>query len=121
MTRPTRKLLVVFAVFVALVAFVIGKLPSRVDGTGTLAGCAIDRNWPVIDLDAGQERYLPVARWPSGLGYDLATRQLLDASGRVIAKAGDRVVVKGSIVDVHGDPSPCYFTRGIEIESIAAG
>jgi hypothetical protein len=81
--------------------------------------CPIDRNWPVIQLDAGAERYLPVAAWPTGLRFDLATGQVLDASGGVAMRAGDRVAVSGSIVDVHGDPSPCYFTRGIELDSIA--
>jgi hypothetical protein len=105
----------------ALTVFAFSKIPPRVDGTGSLHGCAIDRGWPVVDLDTGAERYLPVADWPPGLSYDLSLSSVVDTSGRVILKSGDRVVVKGSIVDVHGDPSPCYFTRGIEIESIVAG
>ena len=105
-------------VIVALTVFAISRLPPRVDGAGTIRVCPIDRNWPVIQLDAGAERYLPVAAWPSGLSFALATGQVVDASGRVAARAGDRVVVTGSIIDVHGDPSPCYFTRGIEIDSM---
>jgi hypothetical protein len=104
---------------VALTLFAISRLPPRVDGVATIDVCAIDRGWPVILLDAGAERYLPVAAWPTGLRFDLATGQVLDASGRVAMRAGDRVAVTGSIVDVHGDPSPCYFTRGIELDRIA--
>jgi hypothetical protein len=113
--------LAMLAVVAALAVFAISKIPPRVDGTGSLNGCSIDRGWPVVHLDAGAERYLPVVDWPPGLSYDLSRSSVVDPSGRVILNSGDRITVKGSIVDVHGDPSPCYFTRGIEIESIVAG
>ena len=32
---------------------------------------------------------------------------------------GDRVRVKGPLIEVHGDPSPCYYTLGMKIEEIA--
>jgi hypothetical protein len=101
-----------------LVALVLTRLPKQVDGTGTLDGCALDRGWPVVLLDAGSEPYLPVSTWPAGMTYDLAERVLVDASGRTVVSRGDRILVKGSIVEVHGDPSPCYFTRGIRIDTI---
>jgi hypothetical protein len=119
MISPRLRRLLPLLAAVALTLFAISRLPPRVDGSATIGVCPIDRNWPVIQLDAGTERYLPVAAWPTGLRFDLATGQVLDASGRVAMRSGDRVVVTGSIVDVHGDPSPCYFTRGIEIDRIA--
>jgi hypothetical protein len=115
----SRRVVLMLAI-VALTLFGISRLPPHVDGVAALGTCAIDRGWPVVLLDSGAERYLPVARWPSGLHFDLATGELGDASGRTVLRSGDRVLVTGSIVDVHGDPSPCYFTRGIEIDSIAS-
>ena len=115
--KRLKRLLPLLAV-VALTVVAISRLPPHVDGSATIGVCPIDRSWPVIQLDAGAERYLPVAAWPSGLRFELATRQVLDGDGQVAMRAGDRVVVTGSIVDVHGDPSPCYFTRGIEVDSI---
>ena len=117
MISSRARLLLLLAV-VALTAFAIWRLPPHVDGSATIGVCPIDRSWPVIQLDAGAERYLPVAAWPPGLRFELATGQVVDADGRVQMRAEDRVAVTGSIVDVHGDPSPCYFTRGIEIDSI---
>ena len=105
-------------VAVALTLLVISRLPPRVDGAATIGVCAIDRNWPVIQLDAGAERYLPVAAWPPGLRFELATGEVIDASGRIVLRAGDRVVVSGSVIDVHGDPSPCYLTRGVKLDRL---
>jgi hypothetical protein len=101
-----------------VVAVLLTRLPKQIEGTGTLDGCALDGGWPVVQLDAGSERYLPVSAWPAGMTYDLAERVVVDAAGRTVASRGDRILVKGSIVDVHGDPSPCFFTRGIRIDTI---
>ena len=118
MISPRLRRLLPLLVAVALTLFVISRLPPRVDGAATIGVCPIDRNWPVIQLDAGAERYLPVAAWPTGVRFELSTGQVVDASGHVAMRAGDRVVVTGSVVDVHGDPSPCYFTRGIKLDRI---
>ena len=115
---PRWRLLAGLAVAAVVVAVVLTRLPRQVEGTGTLDGCAIDRGWPVVHLDDGPEPYLPVTAWPAGMTYDLAERVVVDASGRTVVSRGDRILVKGSIVEVHGDPSPCYFTRGIRIHTI---
>ena len=117
--KRLKRLLPLLAV-VALTVVTISRLPPHVDGSATIGVCPIDRSWPVIRLDSGAERYLPVARWPTGLHFELATGEVVDASGQTVLRSGDRVRVTGSVVDVHGDPSPCYFTRGIEIDSIAS-
>jgi hypothetical protein len=99
-------------------AFLLWALPERVLGPASLDECSNFR-WPVVMLDGGTDHWLPVMAWPAGLSYDDAGHVLRDSSDRVVLRRGDRVIVKGSIVDVHGDPSPCYYTRGIELEAIA--
>ena len=117
-TRPRWRVVAGLIVGALVVAIVLTRLPKQVEGIGTLDGCALDRGWPVVLLDAGSEPYLPVSTWPAGMTYNLAERVLVDASGRTVVSRGDRILVKGSIVEVHGDPSPCYFTRGIRIDTI---
>jgi hypothetical protein len=98
------------------VVVLFALLPMRADGAGTLRECY----WgdPVVALDVGAEHDLPVARWPDGLAFNHDRHAVIDGSGREVAHVGDRIVVRGSVVDVHGDPSPCFFTRGIRIESL---
>ena len=72
----------------------------------------------MIQLDDGSERYLPVARWPAGWSYDDADDVILDAARSPVIRRGDRVSVSGVVVDTNGDPAPCFFLRGIEIETI---
>jgi hypothetical protein len=113
-TRRGWPLLIVAVAMPVVVLFAL--LPMRADGAGTLRECY----WgdPVVALDVGAEHDLPVARWPDGLAFNHDRHAVIDGSGREVAHAGDRIVVTGSIVDVHGDPSPCFQTRGIRVESL---
>jgi hypothetical protein len=95
---------------------VVSRLPQPITGAGTLDQCYW--GWPVVKLDEGADPYLPVASWPTGLVYDEAAGVLRDASGDVLLTKGDRVAVKGSVIEVHGDPSPCFYTRGLNVEAI---
>jgi hypothetical protein len=101
----------------AVVLFAL--LPTRADGAGTLQECY----WgdPVVVLDEGLEHYLPVANWPERLSYDHDRHAVINASGQEVARVGDRVVVRGSVADVRGDPAPCFYTRGIRIETLVVG
>ncbi|HUP55736.1 MAG TPA: hypothetical protein VM408_09540 [Methylomirabilota bacterium] len=117
----------------AAVAFILPRLPQPVGGVGTLDECAL-MPAPVVVLDgdswrqalpesarAGAPGMLPVAAWPDGLRYDDATDTVRDANGTVRFRRGDRVRIAGAIVEVHGDPSPCYYTRHVRIDSIEPG
>ena len=98
-------------------AFLLWSLPERVQGSGVLDECSNYR-WPVVTIDGGTDFYLPVIAWPAGLTYDDEGHVLRDSADRVVLRRGDRVTLNGSIVDVHGDPSPCYYTRGIRLNNI---
>jgi hypothetical protein len=100
-------------------AFLVWTLPERVHGSGSLDECTNYR-WPVVMLDGGTDFYLPVISWPAGLSYDDENEVVRDSADVVVLRRGDRVTLNGSIVDVHGDPSPCYYTRGITLYSIAS-
>lgn len=128
---PRRSVLVVVAIAAAVV-FVLPRLPRPVAGVGTLDECAL-MSAPIVVLDGdawrqalpdggvGAPNMLPVAAWPDGLRYDDATDTLRDPDGTVRFRRGDRVRISGTIVEVHGDPSPCYYTRHVRIDSIEAG
>ena len=129
---PLRSAVVVLA-FVAAVVFILPRLPRPVAGVGTLDECVLMAA-PIVVLDgdawrealpesarAGAPGMLPVAAWPNGLRYDDATDTVRDPDGAIRFRRGDRVRITGAIVEVHGDPSPCYYTRHIRIDSIEAG
>jgi hypothetical protein len=111
-------------------ALILPRLPRPVAAIGTLDQCL--GGWPVVafegeewkdalpgDLRAYAPNSIPIASWPSGLRFDEASGVLLDASGEPLFHKGDRVRIKGSVVEVHGDPSPCYYTLGVRVEEIA--
>jgi hypothetical protein len=91
--------------------------PEHVQGSGILDECS-SYTWPVVKLDGGTDYYLPVISWPAGLTYSEEDDVLHDSGDMVVLRRGDRVTLTGSIVVVHGDPSPCYYTRGIRLHSI---
>ncbi len=109
-------LLVLTAVAVATIALVIATRPTIVEGTGTLSEC----HWgdPIVSIDGG-DPYLPIAEWPEGLRYDYDDKAVVDASGQPVVRLGQRLALEGTIVEVHGDPSPCFYTRNISLTSIA--
>jgi hypothetical protein len=100
-------------------AFLVWTLPERVRASGTLDECS-NYEWPVVIIDGGEDYYLPVISWPEGFRYDDKADVLRDSADVVVLRRGDRVTLSGSVVDVHGDPSPCYYTRGIRLYSIAS-
>ena len=72
------------------------------------------------DVRAYSPGYLPVADWPTGMSYDEASGELRETSGAVRFRRGDRVRLKGSVVEVHRDPSPCFYIYNLKIDDIRA-
>jgi hypothetical protein len=127
-----RRIWTVLALVVLLIALglILRWSPRPVAGVATLGQCVYD--WPVLAFEGEgwksalppdipyAPREIPIAQWPSGMSYDVATGVLLDPSGEVLFRDGDQVRMVGSLVEVHGDPSPCYFTLGVRVEEIAS-
>lgn len=113
--RRARWLVVAAVVAVAALVLVIATRPTSVEGSGTLSECY----WgdPIVSIDGG-DPYLPVAGWPEGLRYDHESKAVVDSSGQPVIHLGERVALKGNLVEVHGDPSPCFLTRNIKLTSI---
>ena len=125
------QVLVAAAAVLLIVAVLLLRLPRTVTATGTIDQCL--GGWAVVrfdgeawkaalpdDLRAYVPGYIPVAEWPSGLSFDEAAGTLVRVNGDEVLRTGDRVRIRGSIVDVHGDPSPCYYTLGVRIEEISS-
>jgi hypothetical protein len=111
-------------------ALVLPRLPHPVAGMGTLDQCL--GGWPVLrfegedwkdalpgELRAHPPPYVPIAEWPSGMQFDERGGVLIDADGDTVFRKADRVRINGSVIEVHGDPSPCYYTVGLKVEEIA--
>jgi hypothetical protein len=113
--RRARWLVLAVVVAVAILVLVIATRPTTVEGSGILSECYW--GYPIVSIDGG-DPYLPVAVWPDGLRYDHEGKAVVDASGQPVIHLGERVALKGSIVEVHGDPSPCFQTRNIKLTSI---
>jgi hypothetical protein len=71
------------------------------------------------NLGASAPNQIPVASWPIGMQYDAKADVLLDSRGDVVYRKGDRVRVAGTFVRGSGD-TPCYYTVGVNIESITS-
>jgi hypothetical protein len=52
--------------------------------------------------------------------FDETAGTLLDADGRIAFHRGDRIRIAGSVVEVHGDPSPCFYTLGVNVDEVAS-
>jgi hypothetical protein len=130
MSKRRAQAIVVVVGVLLLGALILPRLPRPVAGVAMLGQCL--GGWPVVqfegedwkdalpgDLRAYAPNSIPIAAWPSGLRFDEASGVLLDASGEPLFRKGDRVRIKGSVVEVHGDPSPCYYTLGVRVEEIA--
>lgn len=128
--RSLQVLLVVTGVALAA-ALLIARLPHPVAAVGTLDQCLW--GWPVVVFEgedwrdslpgafrANAQRQIPVVEWPSGMRFDEVAGSLLDGQGDAVFRKGDRVRVKGTFVETDGDPSPCYYTLGVKVETIAA-
>ena len=126
--RRVQTLLGLVAVLFAL-ALILVRVPVTVSGHGTIRQCS--GGWAVIELEGEEwraalpddlqpygDRQFPVISWPAGMRFDEARHVLLDADGEQIFRTGERVRVKGSVVEIHGDPSPCFYTTNIRVEEI---
>jgi hypothetical protein len=128
----SRRIRIVVLIGVAVVAsaFVLSRLPKPVEGIVTLDECAL-MPAPVIVADAAIWRgalpgdtpgdgpkQIPIASWPEGMRYDMATSTLLDADGTVRFRRGDEVRIRGEVFEARGDPSPCYFIYSVRITHI---
>jgi hypothetical protein len=126
-SRPVRLGLLVGVLAVALLIYV-DRAPKSLEADGILDQCF--GGWPVIylegdwhgalpaDIRRNPPGYLPVAVWPAGMSYDEEAGELRDSSGSVRLRRGDRVHLKGAVIEVHGDPSPCYYIWNLRIDSI---
>lgn len=126
--RGVQVLLALVAVMFA-VALVLVRVPVTVAGYGTIEQCFM--GWAVIELEGEEwraalpeelkpygDRQFPVISWPAGMHFDEEAHVLLDADGEPLFRTGERVRVKGSVVEIHGDPSPCFYTTNIRVEEI---
>jgi hypothetical protein len=127
--KPVRLALLAGALAVGLL-LIADRLPKSIEATGTLDQCA--GGWPVVRLDGdwrgalpadvrdNSPGYLPVASWPAGMSYDEAAGELRDSVGELLFRRGDPVSIKGAVIEVHGDPSPCYYIYNLRVDSISA-
>ena len=124
-------IVVVFGLWLGL-ALISPKPPRPVAAFATLDQCYW--GWPVVAFE-GEDwtralpdkilahhapGYIPVAEWPDGLHFDEPSGTLLDASGDAVFRNGDRMRITGAVIEVHGDPSPCFYTLGVRVDEIAA-
>lgn len=128
--RPVRAFAVVAGLFV-VGALILPRLPRPIAAVGTLDQCV--GGWGVVAFEGDEWKdalpdhlrahppaYIPIAALPNGLSFDEASGVLFDARGETVFHKGDRVRIRGSVIEVHGDPSPCYYTLGVKVEEIAS-
>lgn len=126
--RQLRVALLIGALAMALL-LVVDRVPRSIEASGTLDQCSW--GWPVVQFDDDDWRgalpvivrkhppaYLPVAVWPDGMSYDEAAGELRDRAGAVLFRRGDRVSITGAVIEVHGDPSPCFYIYNLRVDSI---
>jgi len=122
---------VVLVAVVVAGALIVSRLPRPVAAVGMLDQCLW--GWPVVhfegedwkqaipdNLRAYPPAYVPIAEWPSGLRFDKSAGALFNSAGDRLFRKGDRVRIEGSVIEVHGDPSPCFYTLGVKVEAIAS-
>lgn len=105
----------------AVVLLIRWERPRDLDGSGTLGrygfGCLaiiLDGRTPTNGEPVG----LPIANWPDGLSaYDTDGHALLDKTGAVVLREGDRIAIHARVEHLVGDPSPCYYTQVMTVLS----
>ena len=125
------RILVILVAMSFAFALILLRVPRTVEAFGTIERCF--GGWAVVSLEGEDwraglpddlrpygERQFPVASWPAGMRFDEAAGTLVGADGEPLFRTGERLRLKGSVIEVHGDPSPCYYTVGIRIEDIRA-
>jgi hypothetical protein len=101
---------------------------GSIDATGTLSTCftgepvfTLDGDWQSAlpaDARTSSPGYVPLAIILSGWLYDQTSGELRAPNGQVKARNGDRVRIEATVVAVHGDPSPCYYTLGLKLGDV---
>jgi hypothetical protein len=113
----------------ASIVLVLVHLPRPISGIAALTQCS---GWPMLAFEgegwtsafpgdpASVPRQVAIAGWPGGMRFDEASGVLRDAQGDAVFRSGDRMRVKGSVVQVYGDPSPCWQTRAVSVEEVTS-
>jgi hypothetical protein len=116
--RRVQVMLVIAGVVLAAGVF-LPRLPRLFEATGTLDECYW--GWPIVVFDGPDpEGLYPVEAWPPGLRYDSQAHVLVDADGHVLLRKGDRVRVRGAVIEAPRDIPPCFEGTGIRVDQVSA-
>jgi hypothetical protein len=63
---------------------------------------------------------IPISNWPAGLRAEGYSGVLLDSSGTVVLRRGDRITFDGTLRESDGD-TPCANTQVITVERFERG
>jgi hypothetical protein len=63
---------------------------------------------------------IPISNWPAGLRAEGYSGVLLDSSGTVVLRRGDRITFDGTLRESDGD-TPCTNTQVITVERFERG
>jgi hypothetical protein len=63
---------------------------------------------------------IPISNWPAGLRAEGYSGVLLDSSGEVVLRRGDRITFDGTLRESDGD-TPCTNTQVITVERFERG
>jgi hypothetical protein len=120
---------VLVAVAAVAASFLLSRMPKPIEGVVRLEECTLMAAAVIVADEAVWQGALPadrpsgavqipIASWPEGLIYDMATGALVDAEGTVRFRRGDDVRIRGEVFEARGDPSPCYFIYSVRIQHI---
>jgi hypothetical protein len=98
--------------FVALLGVAALQAPRPINGQGVL----YPHLWCIgIKFDDGSG--LPVSSWPNGWQARGSESVVVDPSGEIVLRAGDRVAVRGKVTHADGD-RPCAYTEILAVDSV---
>ncbi len=116
--RRVRVIVVIGGILLA-VALIVPRIPHQFEATGTLDEC--HWGWPIVVFDGPDPKgQWTVEEWPTALRYDDKGHVLLDADGQVLFRKGDRVKVRGAVVEAPRDIPPCFEGTGVQVNAVAA-